>query len=47
MDRTVSGAVPLTKFQFERLGYFCVDFDSTADKVCNQQPSQVDTHSHP
>lgn len=27
------GATPLTKYQFERVGYFCVDYDSTAEKV--------------
>ena len=34
VDKTVCGAIPLTTFQFERVGYFCVDLDSTADKVC-------------
>ena len=34
VDRTVKNATPLTRFQFERLGYFCVDFDSTKDQVC-------------
>ena len=33
VDKTAEGAAPLTKFQFERQGYFCVDFDSTKDKV--------------
>ena len=33
MERSVLGASPLTKYQFERVGYFCVDFDSTAEKV--------------
>ena len=34
VDKTVCGATPLTTFQFERVGYFCVDLDSTTDKVC-------------
>jgi glutaminyl-tRNA synthetase len=29
----VQQAQPLDKFQFERLGYFCVDKDSTKDKL--------------
>ena len=33
VDRTVEGAPPLTRFQFERQGYFCVDFDSSKEKV--------------
>ena len=35
VDRTVEGAPPLTRFQFERQGYFCVDFDSSKEKVLN------------
>lgn len=34
VDRSVLGAKPLTKYQFERVGYFCVDFDTTEEKVC-------------
>ena len=33
MDRSVQGTQPLDKWQFERLGYFCTDSDSTDDKV--------------
>ncbi|KAL5516066.1 hypothetical protein EMCRGX_G001329 [Ephydatia muelleri] len=33
VDQTVCGATSLTTFQFERVGYFCVDLDSTADKL--------------
>lgn len=33
VDTSVKGAKSLDKFQFERLGYFSVDPDSTADKV--------------
>jgi glutaminyl-tRNA synthetase len=29
----VKGAPPLTRYQFERLGYFCVDKDSTGDRM--------------
>lgn len=35
VDRSVQEAHPLDKYQFERLGYFCVDSDSTANKVSN------------
>lgn len=33
VDTSVKGAKVFDKFQFERLGYFSVDLDSTADKV--------------
>lgn len=33
VDRSVYGAKPFTKFQFERLGYFSLDPDSTNAKV--------------
>ncbi|XP_063147536.1 glutamine--tRNA ligase isoform X2 [Candoia aspera] len=33
VDRSVYGAKPFTKFQFERLGYFSVDPDSTDAKL--------------
>jgi glutaminyl-tRNA synthetase len=33
VDETVLGAGPLTRFQFERIGYFCVDFDSTPQQM--------------
>lgn len=33
VEQSVAGAAPLTKYQFERVGYFCVDFDSTKEKV--------------
>ncbi len=33
MDTSVKGAKVFDKFQFERVGYFSVDPDSTADKV--------------
>lgn len=33
VDTSVKGAKVFDKFQFERVGYFSVDPDSTADKV--------------
>ncbi len=33
LDPSVQGAPPETRYQFERLGYFCVDPDSTADRL--------------
>lgn len=33
IEPSVAGAAPGTKFQFERQGYFCVDKDSTAEKL--------------
>ncbi|CAI8005215.1 Glutamine--tRNA ligase [Geodia barretti] len=33
VDETVLEAGPLTGFQFERIGYFCVDFDSTPQQM--------------
>ena len=33
VDRSVQGARPLDVWQFERLGYFSVDSDSTRDRV--------------
>lgn len=33
VDTSVKGAKVFDKFQFERVGYFSVDSDSTADKV--------------
>ena len=33
IEPSVAGAAPLTRYQFERLGYFCVDQDSTADRL--------------
>jgi glutaminyl-tRNA synthetase len=33
LEPSVEGASPLTRYQFERLGYFCVDRDSSADKL--------------
>jgi glutaminyl-tRNA synthetase len=33
LEPSVNGAAPETRYQFERLGYFCVDPDSTGDKL--------------
>ena len=33
VDKCVINAPPLSRFQFERVGYFCVDYDSTEGKV--------------
>ena len=33
VEPSLAGAKPLSRYQFERLGYFCVDPDSTGDKL--------------
>ncbi len=33
LEPSVAGAAPDTRYQFERLGYFCVDPDSSADRL--------------
>jgi glutaminyl-tRNA synthetase len=33
LEPSVRGAASASRYQFERLGYFCVDADSTADKL--------------
>ncbi|MBN2472836.1 MAG: glutamine--tRNA ligase/YqeY domain fusion protein [Anaerolineae bacterium] len=33
LEPSVAGAAPGSRYQFERVGYFCVDPDSTADKL--------------
>jgi glutaminyl-tRNA synthetase len=44
VEPSLKGAAPGTRVQFERLGYFCVDMDSTADRpVFNRTVSLVDT----
>jgi glutaminyl-tRNA synthetase len=44
VEPSVAGAPPLTRYQFERLGYFCVDPDSTAAKlVFNRTVTLKDT----
>ena len=32
VEPSVAGATPGTKYQFERVGYFCVDRDSTPER---------------
>jgi glutaminyl-tRNA synthetase len=34
IEPTVADAAPGTRYQFERQGYFCVDRDSTPDRLC-------------
>ncbi|MCL5279099.1 MAG: glutamine--tRNA ligase/YqeY domain fusion protein [Planctomycetes bacterium] len=44
VEPSVAEVAPLTRYQFERLGYFCVDPDSTADKlVFNRTVTLKDT----
>jgi glutaminyl-tRNA synthetase len=33
LEPSVAGSAPLTRYQFERLGYFCVDSDSTEERL--------------
>jgi glutaminyl-tRNA synthetase len=44
VEPSLAGAAPLSRYQFERLGYFCVDRDSTADRlVFNRTVTLKDT----
>jgi glutaminyl-tRNA synthetase len=44
LEPSVRAAVPLTTYQFERLGYFCVDSDSSAEMlVFNRTATLKDT----
>jgi glutaminyl-tRNA synthetase len=44
LEPSVRGAAPMSRFQFERLGYFCVDLDSTAERlVFNRTATLKDT----
>jgi len=44
LEPSLKSAKPLDKFQFQRLGYFCVDYDSTESKpVFNRTASLKDT----
>ncbi len=46
VEPSLAQAKPLEKFQFQRLGYFCVDYDSTSSKlVFNRTVSLKDTWS--
>ncbi len=41
VEPSVQGAAPLTKYQFERVGYFCVDKDSTAERMVFNRTVQL------
>ncbi|MGZ5493708.1 MAG: glutamine--tRNA ligase/YqeY domain fusion protein [Thermoanaerobaculia bacterium] len=44
VEPSVSAAPPLSRYQFERLGYFCVDADSSSDRlVFNRTATLKDT----
>jgi len=44
VEPSLASAAPLEKFQFQRLGYFCVDYDSTEENlVFNRTVSLKDT----
>jgi len=44
LEPSLAGAAPGSRYQFERLGYFCVDLDSTAQKlVLNRTVALRDT----
>jgi glutaminyl-tRNA synthetase len=44
LEPSLKAAKPLDKFQFQRLGYFCVDYDSTPDHLLfNRTVSLKDT----
>ena len=44
LEPSIRGAAPLTTFQFERLGYFCVDPESTPERlVFNRTATLKDT----
>ena len=44
IEPSLAEAVPLSRYQFERLGYFCVDKDSTKEKpVFNRTVTLRDT----
>jgi glutaminyl-tRNA synthetase len=44
LEPSLAGAAPLSRYQFERLGYFCADLDSAADKpVFNRTAALRDT----
>jgi len=44
LEPSLAGAAPLGRYQFERLGYFCADLDSTAEKlVFNRTAALRDT----
>jgi glutaminyl-tRNA synthetase len=46
VDRSVEGAKPLDKWQFERLGYFCLDSESTHDQLVFNRTATLKQDSH-
>lgn len=46
VDRSVQRAQPLDVWQFERLGYFCVDSDSTRDRLVFNRTVTLKEDSH-
>jgi glutaminyl-tRNA synthetase len=43
LEPSIRGAAPMTRYQFERLGYFCVDRDSGESLVFNRTATLKDT----
>ncbi len=41
VEPSLASSVPLDKFQFQRLGYFCVDYGSTPDKLIFNRTVQL------
>ncbi len=41
VEPSLATAMPLDKFQFQRLGYFCVDYDSTPEKLVFNRTVQL------
>ncbi len=41
MEPSLKSSKPLEKFQFQRLGYFCVDYDSTGSKLVFNRTVQL------
>ena len=41
VEPSLGSAKPLDKFQFQRLGYFCVDYDSTASRLVFNRTVQL------
>ena len=45
VDVTVRAAPHLTCYQFERVGYFCIDFDSSKERVRGRRPYACPQHN--
>jgi len=41
VEPSLASAKPLDKFQFQRMGYFCVDYDSTPEKIVFNRTVQL------